>query len=189
MAHATRTHARQQTIVSPVARSDRGAGLAGVTDSTLLNARCLGGSGGGSLSDIADGVQWPTDAGADIINMSLGGGGYTETLKNAVEYADDRRLRRPVDIDRQHRAGHRLDRRRQHRTRHSGRRLQRQRPVRTGRRGDRHQQFHDGHFHDRHELALRGEIGGAAIRARRGLPGRGTSSTGPGASRSAASTR
>jgi serine protease len=72
------------------ADTDNGIGVTGISDSRLINARCLGGSGGGSLSDIADGIQWAADQGADVINMSLGGGGYTQTVKNAVSYAADR---------------------------------------------------------------------------------------------------
>ncbi|MFC4405510.1 S8 family serine peptidase [Haloarchaeobius iranensis] len=69
------------------ATTDNGTGVAGMSDCTLLSVRVLGGGGGGSLSDIADGIQWAADQGADIINMSLGGGGYSQTLKDAVSYA------------------------------------------------------------------------------------------------------
>ena len=68
---------------------DNGTGVAGVSESTLLSARALDDDGKGSTSDIADAVQWATDQGADVINMSLGGGGYTQTMKNAVSYALD----------------------------------------------------------------------------------------------------
>jgi serine protease len=69
------------------ATRDNGEGVAGVSDATLLSGRALSEQGGGSLTDIADAVQWAADQGADIINMSLGGGGYTDTMKNAVQYA------------------------------------------------------------------------------------------------------
>ena len=69
------------------ATTNNGTGVAGVADATLLSGRALGDDGSGSTSDIADAVQWATDQGADIVNMSLGGGGYTETMKNAVSYA------------------------------------------------------------------------------------------------------
>ncbi|WP_266078062.1 S8 family serine peptidase [Haladaptatus caseinilyticus] len=67
---------------------DNGTGVAGQGNSSLINGRALDESGSGSTADIADAVEWATDQGADIINMSLGGGGYTSTMKNAVSYAD-----------------------------------------------------------------------------------------------------
>ena len=72
---------------SASAVTDNAEGIAGISDSTLLSARALGSGGGGSLADIAEAVRWSADQGADIINMSLGGGGYTDTMKNAVSYA------------------------------------------------------------------------------------------------------
>jgi len=68
---------------------DNGTGVAGQGNSALLGGRALDESGRGSLADIADAVKWAADQGADIINMSLGGGGYTDTMKNAVSYATD----------------------------------------------------------------------------------------------------
>ncbi|WP_227353874.1 S8 family serine peptidase [Haladaptatus salinisoli] len=68
---------------------DNGTGVAGQGNSSLINGRALDESGSGSTSDIADAVRWATDQGADIINMSLGGGGYTSTMKNAVSYAQN----------------------------------------------------------------------------------------------------
>ncbi|WP_267640423.1 S8 family serine peptidase [Haloarchaeobius amylolyticus] len=68
---------------------DNDTGIAGMSNSTLLSGRALSEEGSGSTADIADAVQWAADQGADIINMSLGGGGYTDTMKNAVSYAVD----------------------------------------------------------------------------------------------------
>ncbi|WP_049910067.1 S8 family peptidase [Natrinema gari] len=67
--------------------TDNGTGHAGISNCSLLSARALGGGGSGSLSDIADAVQWSADQGADIINMSLGGGGATQLMREACEYA------------------------------------------------------------------------------------------------------
>lgn len=69
------------------ATTDNGTGVAGISNSTVISGRVLGADGRGSTADIADGVRWATDQGADIINMSLGGGGYNQTMKNAVSYA------------------------------------------------------------------------------------------------------
>lgn len=68
---------------------DNGTGVAGQGNSTLINGRALNEDGSGSTSDIADAIQWAADQGADVLNMSLGGGGYTDTMKNAVSYAYD----------------------------------------------------------------------------------------------------
>ncbi len=67
--------------------TDNGTGHAGISNCTLLSARALSGSGGGSLSDIADAIQWSADQGADVINLSLGGGTPTDLLAEACQYA------------------------------------------------------------------------------------------------------
>ncbi|WP_276301856.1 S8 family peptidase [Halorussus lipolyticus] len=67
--------------------TDNGEGIAGIGNCTLINGRALDENGSGSTADIADAIMWAADEGADIINMSFGGGGYTETMKNAVSYA------------------------------------------------------------------------------------------------------
>ncbi|PCR90065.1 S8 family serine peptidase [Natrinema ejinorense] len=69
--------------------TDDGIGHAGISDCSLLSVRALNEDGVGSLSDIADGIQWSADAGADIINLSLGVDGTYETLSAACEYAAD----------------------------------------------------------------------------------------------------
>ena len=52
---------------------DNGVGIVGVApDSRLLAVRVLGDDGSGSFEDIAEGVRWATQQGADVINMSLG---------------------------------------------------------------------------------------------------------------------
>ncbi|UPM43317.1 S8 family peptidase [Halocatena salina] len=68
---------------------DNGTGVSGIGNSTIISGRALSEDGTGSTSDIADAVEWAADQGADVINLSLGGGGYNQTMKNAVSYATD----------------------------------------------------------------------------------------------------
>jgi serine protease len=63
-------------------------GIAGMSNSRLLSCRAVSPRGRGvATSDLADAVQWATDQGADLVNMSLGGGGFSQTMKYAVSYA------------------------------------------------------------------------------------------------------
>lgn len=55
--------------------SSRAHALAGVTSkTTLIGVKVLGANGFGNFSDILNGVLWAADNGADVANMSLGGG-------------------------------------------------------------------------------------------------------------------
>ncbi|WP_440766834.1 S8 family serine peptidase [Natronorubrum sp. DTA7] len=69
--------------------TDNGEGHAGISNCSMLSARALGDGGGGSLTDIADAIQWSADQGADVVNMSLGGGGYTQLMADACAYAQN----------------------------------------------------------------------------------------------------
>jgi serine protease len=69
------------------AETNNGEGVSGIGNSTVISGRALSENGSGSTSGIADAIQWAADQGADVINLSLGGGGYTNTMKNAVDYA------------------------------------------------------------------------------------------------------
>ena len=70
------------------AATGNGKGMASVAWKTsILPVRVLGKDGSGSHADIADGIIWATDQGADVINMSLGGTGSSSTLQNAINYA------------------------------------------------------------------------------------------------------
>jgi serine protease len=66
---------------------DNGTGVSGIGNSTILSLRVLNGQGRGAISGIADAVEWATDQGADVINLSLGGAGDSQTMQNAVSYA------------------------------------------------------------------------------------------------------
>ncbi len=67
--------------------TDNGLGVAGVAQATILPVRVLNAQGSGSHSQIANGITYATDQGADIISMSLGAPSGSSTLLNAVNYA------------------------------------------------------------------------------------------------------
>jgi serine protease len=69
------------------ASTDNGVGIAGISNSRLLSVRALTTIGSGSTASIADGVQYAADQGANIINLSLGAGERTQTMKDAIDYA------------------------------------------------------------------------------------------------------
>ncbi|MGM7703442.1 S8 family peptidase [Pseudalkalibacillus sp. Hm43] len=70
------------------AETNNARGIAGMAPNTyILAVRVLNAQGSGSLADIADGIEYAADAGAEVINLSLGCDCNTTTLKNAVDYA------------------------------------------------------------------------------------------------------
>ena len=70
--------------------TNNGIGVAGVCwDCSLMPVKVLSDQGFGDFSDIINGVIWASDNGANVISMSLGGGGYQSSFDNAVTYAHD----------------------------------------------------------------------------------------------------
>lgn len=66
-------HGHGTNVASQV--SSKAAALAGVTSrTTLIGVKVLSRTGSGSLSGVLAGVLWAADQGADVANMSLGGG-------------------------------------------------------------------------------------------------------------------
>jgi len=67
--------------------SNNGRGTAGMApDATILAVRVLG--NGGSTYDIAQGIRYAVNQGADVINMSLTAGN-TDSMRRALDYAHD----------------------------------------------------------------------------------------------------
>lgn len=70
------------------AESNNTLGIAGVSwGAQILPVKVLDWAGLGSYEDLAAGIIYATDAGAAVINLSLGGSAPSELLKQAVDYA------------------------------------------------------------------------------------------------------
>jgi subtilisin family serine protease len=77
-------------VAGIVAAEDNGIGVIGVApDATIMPVRVLDDVGAGWASQIAKGIRYAVDNGADVINMSLGGYFFSSLMRDAVEYAHD----------------------------------------------------------------------------------------------------
>ncbi|WP_448615631.1 S8 family serine peptidase [Modestobacter sp. URMC 112] len=69
------------------ARADNGLGSAGMApDARVMPVRVCNDAGCSSGS-VARGILWAVDHGADVINMSLSGAGYSDVTLGAIQYA------------------------------------------------------------------------------------------------------
>lgn len=70
------------------ANIDNGIGISGFApNSSILPVRVLGPNGSGSMADVAKGIVYAADNGADIINLSLGSFVGSQAEKDAIDYA------------------------------------------------------------------------------------------------------
>ena len=70
------------------ASTNNGIGVAGVGwNVKIMPMKVLSGSGNGYDSWVASGIRGAVDRGAHVINLSLGGAGFSQTLKDATDYA------------------------------------------------------------------------------------------------------
>jgi subtilisin family serine protease len=80
-------HGTQVATVA-AATGDNGAGMAGLAwRGRILPVKVLDSRGTGRDSDIAAGIVWAADHGADVINLSLFGRSSSQTVRAAIEYA------------------------------------------------------------------------------------------------------
>jgi len=82
--HGHGTH----TSGTVAAVTGNGIGVAGTSQSCLMDGKVLSGGGGGQWTWLAAGLRWAADNGAAIVSMSLGGSAIGQTeLSNAIYYA------------------------------------------------------------------------------------------------------
>jgi serine protease len=69
--------------------TDNSANVAGLGHlCSIMPIQVLDNSGGGTTSDIADGIDFARTKGAHVINMSFGGSAWTDVIKNACDDAE-----------------------------------------------------------------------------------------------------
>jgi len=76
-------------VTGTIAQStNNNEGVAGVAfGCSIMPVKVLNSYGSGTYADIADGIYFAADHGAEVINMSIGGTADSITLRNAVAYA------------------------------------------------------------------------------------------------------
>ncbi|MFL2496651.1 MAG: S8 family serine peptidase [Parasynechococcus sp.] len=78
-------------VAGTIAGANDGTGITGVAyDAAIMPLRVLGNDGYGWTSDIISAVRWAADNGAHVINLSLGGSGYSQAMADAISYASGR---------------------------------------------------------------------------------------------------
>lgn len=76
-------------VAGTIAQStNNGYGVAGIAyEASIMPLKVLANSGGGTVADIAESIKFAADNGANVINLSLGGGGASNMMEEAVKYA------------------------------------------------------------------------------------------------------
>lgn len=70
------------------ANANDGYGIAGISwTDRILPVKIMNASGTGSTADLAAGITWAANKGADVINMSVGGFPYSQAIQDAVDHA------------------------------------------------------------------------------------------------------
>jgi serine protease len=87
--HPNDDHGHGTHVAGTIAQvTNNKEGVAGVAfEATLMPVKVLDHFGSGTSAAIADAIRWAADNGANVINMSLGGGGRSAVMEKAVEYA------------------------------------------------------------------------------------------------------
>lgn len=68
--------------------TNNGIGVAGLAHcAKLMPVKVLSAKGWGTMADVAEGIRWAADHGAQVINLSLGSSSKSKVVENAVTHA------------------------------------------------------------------------------------------------------
>ncbi|MFO0617972.1 MAG: S8 family peptidase [Polyangiaceae bacterium] len=89
--HANDDQGHGTHVAGTIAQStNNGIGAVGVAfDARLMPVKVLNSQGWGTTEDVASGIRWAADHGAQVINLSLGGPRNSKIMEDAVTYAHD----------------------------------------------------------------------------------------------------
>jgi serine protease len=87
--HANDDQGHGSHVAGTIAQSTgNGVGASGVAfNAALMPVKVLNSRGSGTTADVADGIRWAGEHGADVINLSLGGPRDAKVLQDAVKSA------------------------------------------------------------------------------------------------------
>lgn len=75
-------------VAGTIAGANDGFGVTGVAyDAQIMPIRVLDNNGNGYTTDVIEGILYAANNNADVINLSLGGGGYSQAMDDAIAYA------------------------------------------------------------------------------------------------------
>ncbi|MFO0664330.1 MAG: S8 family peptidase [Polyangiaceae bacterium] len=82
-------HGHGTHVAGTIAQTtNNGLGVAGLAYcANLMPVKVLSKTGSGTNTDVAEGIRWAVDHGAQVINMSLGGPYPSKVIENAVKHA------------------------------------------------------------------------------------------------------
>ncbi len=88
-ADATDDNGHGTHVAGTIAQStNNDYGVAGIAyDASLMPLKVLDEYGTGTIADIAEAIRFAADHGAQVVNMSLGGGGESLLMQEAINYA------------------------------------------------------------------------------------------------------
>jgi serine protease len=87
-------HGHGSHVAGTIAQdTNNNKGVAGIAyDARIMPLKVLDKSGRGNIMGIAEAIVYAVDNGAHVINMSLGGGGFSQVLKDACDYAYEKNV-------------------------------------------------------------------------------------------------
>ncbi|HLT30077.1 MAG TPA: S8 family serine peptidase [Myxococcaceae bacterium] len=87
--HANDDHGHGTHVAGTIAQATHNKlGVAGIAhEASLMPIKVLNHFGAGTSADIADAIRWAADHGAQVINLSLGGGMRSRVMEQAIAHA------------------------------------------------------------------------------------------------------